>query len=87
MFKRGRTTELERLCREKTIADGRAKFICREVTVSFVFFLGLMIVLYFSDGRTRSDVVASIIVIVIGVFGGYLHARWRWREIFDRPQL
>ena len=87
MFNRLRTTELQRQHREKVIAGGKAKFIRRELGFSFVFFVGLMTILYFTDGETRLDMVVSLVVVAMGIFGGYLHAVWRWQEITNRPEL
>jgi hypothetical protein len=85
MSNRLRTAELQRQYREKIIADGKAKFIRREVGFSFVFFVGLMTILYFTDGRTQSVLVVSAIVVAIGMFSGYLHAVWRWKEMAKQP--
>lgn len=41
----------------------------------------LMSFLYFFSGRTRSGLVAWLVVLAIGILGGYLHAIWKWQDI------
>lgn len=73
--------ELERENLRRIIANGKSRFIRREVGFSVVFFVMLMSFLYFFSERTRSGLIACLVVIPLGMLGGYLHARWKWQDI------
>jgi len=73
--------QLERENRRRIIANGKSRFIRREVGFSVVFFVLLMSFLYFFFERTRSGLIACLVVIPIGILGGYLHATWKWQDI------
>lgn len=78
MFNRHKIEQLEKSHRDKIIADGKVMFVRREIGVSVLFFAMLMTFLYFVNGRTSSDLFASIVVLPLGILGGYLHATWKW---------
>jgi hypothetical protein len=81
MFNRYKIAQLEKVHREQTIANGKAKFVRREIGFSVLFFAMLMTFFYFVNGRTSSALLAGIAVFPIGVLGGYLHALWKWQDI------
>jgi hypothetical protein len=81
MRDRYKAGQLEREGRRRTIANGKSRFIRRQVGFSLVFFATLMSLLYFFSGRTRSNLIACLAVLPVGILGGYLEARWRWRDI------
>jgi hypothetical protein len=81
MFDRRKIEQLEKRHRDQVVADGKAKFVRREIGFSVLFFALLMTVLYFFSGKTSSSLFASIVVFPIGILGGYLHAIWKWQDI------
>lgn len=81
MFDRYKIEQLEKSHREQIIANGKAKFVRREIGFSVLFFAMLMTLFYFVNGRTSSALFASIAVFPIGILGGYLHAIWKWQDI------
>jgi hypothetical protein len=81
MFDRRKIEQVKKSHRNQIIADGKAKFIRREIGCSVVFFATLMTALYFINGRTSSSLFGSIVVFPIGILGGYLHAIWKRQDI------
>jgi hypothetical protein len=81
MLNRDKIEQLEREHRRSIIAHGKSRFIRREVGFSVVFFALLMSFLYFFSARSRSGLIACLVVLPIGILGGYLHARWKWQDI------
>lgn len=81
MFNPQRIDRLEKRQREQIVANGKSRFVRREIGLSVLFFALLMIVFYFVNGRTRSALFASIVVFPISVLGGYLHALWKWQDL------
>lgn len=81
MVNRQTIGQLERENRRRIIANGKSRFIRRELRFSVVFFAILMSLLYFFSGRTRSDLIACLVVLPISILGGYLHAIWKWQDI------
>lgn len=81
MFDRDKMEQLRKNQRERIIANGRARFIRREIGLSILFLAMVVTVLNFVHGRTSIDLVAAIGVLPIGVLGGYLHAIWKWQDI------
>ena len=81
MFDRDKMEQLRKTQRERIIANGRARFIRREIGLSILSLAMVVTVLYFVHGRTSIGLVAAIGVLPIGVLGGYLHAIWKWQDI------
>ena len=72
MLNHKKIEQLERENRRRIIANGKSRFIRREVGFSVVFFAMLMGFLYFFSARSRSGLIASLVVFSIGILGGYL---------------
>jgi len=81
MFDRDKIEHFKKVQREQIIANGKAKFVCREIGLSVLFCAMVITVLYFVNGRTGSVLLAGIGVFPISVLGGYLHAIWKWQDI------
>jgi preprotein translocase subunit SecF len=81
MLNRQKIEQLERENQRRIIANGKSRFIRREVAFSVLFFAMLMSFLYFFSGRTRSGLVACLVVLAVGILSGYLHAIWKWQDI------
>jgi hypothetical protein len=81
MLNRHKIEQLELENRRRIIANGKSRFIRREVGFSVVFFATLLSFLYFFSGKTRSGIIACLLVLPIGILGGYLHAIWKWQDI------
>jgi hypothetical protein len=81
MFDRDKIEHFKKNEREQIIANGKAKFVRREIGLSILFFAIVMIPLYFVNRRTDNALLALIAMVPIGVLGGYLHAIWKWQDI------
>jgi len=84
MFDRYKVRRLEERYREQAVANGKSKFVRREVGSSVLLFAGVMTFLYFVNGRTRSALIACLAVLLIGTLGAYLHAVWKWQDLTRR---
>lgn len=81
MLNRYKIEQLERENRRRIIANGKSRLIRREVVFGIVSDAIVMSFLFFLWGGTRSSLIACLAVLPIGIFGGYLHARWKWQDI------
>ena len=81
MFDSDKIERLQKNQRKQIIANGKAKFVRRELGFSVLFFGMLTIAFYFVAGRTPSALFAGITVFPMGVLGGYLHAIWKWQDL------
>ena len=81
MFNSQKIAQLENNQREQIIANGKARFVRREIGFSVLFFAMLMTVFYLGEGRTRVALLSGVAVFLIGILGGYLHAIWKWQDI------
>ena len=77
--------EAERAHWADTKAQGNRRFILREILFNIILWLGIAIVLPFTD-RPRpwqSLALTSIIILPIFLLGGYLTGKWKWSD-FER---
>ena len=84
MLNRYQVEELKENHREQIIANGKAKFVRREIGFNVLLFVIVMTAIYLADGRSRGVLFAIIAVLPISVLGGYLRAIWKWQDITGR---
>lgn len=59
---------------EQIIANGKAKFVRREMGFNVLFFVMVITAISLADGRSRGVLLAIITVLPISFLGGYLRA-------------
>ena len=72
---------------QQAIANGRARFIRRELVGQLVMFVALMIGLYALDAlhrEARNTFFAVAILLPVWILGGYLQAIWKWKDILRK---
>ncbi len=75
--------EAERAYWAHTKAQGKRRFIVREMAFNIILWLGITGVLPFTDRPVRTPrSVASMAVVMLPIFmlGGYLSAKWKWSD-------
>src|SRR6266700_7729183 len=82
-----RYNEAERKCWLQTKAQGRNRFIWREVLGNILMWLVIVPVVAFGDRphsfSERSTAFFGLIMLPIFIFGGYLSGRWKLKD-FER---
>jgi hypothetical protein len=87
MFKRFTTGQRNALLRAhwlRTKAQGRTRFIRREVVFSFLFWLTLtpaVEVFAVRVSSVRLIAFSSLLTLPIFLVGGYLGGRWKWIDL------
>ena len=68
-----------------TKAAGRNRFIWRQMLYSLVFWLILMPVLdllaFKTNPLSMQNIVIDLILLPVSLLGGYLEAKWRWKDL------
>lgn len=84
MFKKDykKYNEAERLYWAQTRAQGKRRFVFREMVLNIILWLGITVVLGFTERPTSVQSIASTAIIMLPVFllGGYLSAMWKWSD-------
>lgn len=86
MFKRDykKHNEAERAYWAHTKAQGKRRFIVREMVFNIILWVGITAVVGFTDRPRTSSVqsVASLALVTLPIFllGGYLSAKWKWSD-------
>ena len=81
MFKKDykKYNEAERLYWAQTRAQGKSRFIFREMVLNIIL---CTVVLGFTERPASVQSIASLAVIMLPFFllGGYLSAKWKWSD-------
>lgn len=84
MFKKDykKYNEAERLYWAQTRAQGKRRFIFREMVLNIILWLGITVVVGFTERPASVQSVTSLAVITLPFFllGGYLSAKWKWSD-------
>ena len=84
MFKKDykKYNEAERLYWAQTREQGKRRFILREMVLNIILWLGITVVLGFTERPASVQSIASLAIIMLPVFllGGYLSAKWKWSD-------
>jgi hypothetical protein len=84
MFKKN--SSAERIAWLQTKQLGKARFILGVVLYSFVFWLIVMpgldlVINRHSHSSVSAAIFASLVVLPIGLLGGYLNGHWKWADL------
>ncbi len=84
MFKKDykKYNEAERAYWVHTKAQGKRRFIVREMIFNIILWLGITVLVGFRDRSNSVRSVASLAIVTLPVFllGGYLSAKWKWSD-------
>ena len=66
-----------------TKAQGKRRFIVREVEFNIILWLGVTILVGFTDRphpSVRSAALTAMIMLPVFLLGGYLSGKWKWSD-------
>jgi|SRR5579864_2211723 len=78
-----RYNEAEREYWAYTKAQGKRRFILREIIFNIILWLGVTIVVDLTDRpypSVRSVAITAAIMLPVFLLGGYLSGRWKWSD-------
>jgi len=86
MFKKDykKYNEAERAYWAHTKAQGKRRFVLREMVFNIILWLGITVLVGFTDRPRPNSLrsVASLAIVMLPIFllGGYLSAKWKWSD-------
>ena len=86
MFKKNykKHNEAERAYWAETRAQGKKRFMFREMVFNIILWLAITVIVGFTDRPQPNTVrsVASLAIVTLPIFllGGYLSAKWKWSD-------